>query len=143
MVQQKSLHEWIPIGVPLLRDFLRPPLWKGFAVRRGILASHGSIVLFIDSGSCVSYADVSRGLTMIRQGICDIAQASRYHPESSIVTAQKPVRQIVSKGFENSPESCSGFRAASRLAMRTEKFIAETWLVSFSGNAAAAIFVLI
>ena len=50
---------------------------KGYAVRTGILASKGDVVLFADSGTCVPYADALPPIERIRAGELDIAMASR------------------------------------------------------------------
>jgi len=58
---------------------------KGYAVRTGIKSSQGETVMFIDSGGCVPYENVLRGLYMLNNGVCDIAHGSRFLPESKIL----------------------------------------------------------
>jgi dolichyl-phosphate beta-glucosyltransferase len=50
---------------------------KGFALKAGILATRGDVVLFADSGTCVPYANALAQIEKIRDGEADIAIASR------------------------------------------------------------------
>jgi len=72
---------------------------KGYAVRSGMTSSTGEIILFIDSGLCIPYDQVLRGLDMIRSGACDIAHASRKLKESRILRGQRLSRRIASSLF--------------------------------------------
>ncbi|MBN2411728.1 glycosyltransferase [candidate division KSB1 bacterium] len=72
---------------------------KGYAVRTGMNSSSGDIVMFIDSGNCVSYDHVLRGLQLLRNDVCDIAHGSRYLPESRILKPHKWTRRISSYLF--------------------------------------------
>jgi len=72
---------------------------KGFAVRTGVLASKGDIVLFADSGTCVPYADALPSLKKIRSGELDIAIASRRLRETVIVRNRPLHRRILSRLF--------------------------------------------
>jgi dolichyl-phosphate beta-glucosyltransferase len=74
-------------------------LGKGNAVREGMMAAGGNIILFIDSGNCISYRDVKKGLELLRVELCDIAHASRFLPESRIVIPKGRIRRIVSYLF--------------------------------------------
>jgi dolichyl-phosphate beta-glucosyltransferase len=57
---------------------------KGSAVRRGILASSGNMVLFMDSGLNIPVDQAKRGIEIIESGNIDMAIASRHLPESII-----------------------------------------------------------
>jgi dolichyl-phosphate beta-glucosyltransferase len=72
---------------------------KGSAVRNGVLRSRGQLVLFIDSGSCIPYSDIYRGIQLIRDNRCEVAQASRYLPESQVIEPQNAFRRLISKIF--------------------------------------------
>ncbi|MBR9999781.1 MAG: glycosyltransferase [Cyclobacteriaceae bacterium] len=72
---------------------------KGHAVRSGILSASGDIILFIDSGSCIPYRDVWKGVVLIRKEACDIAHASRFLPESRIEVPKGWIRRISSYLF--------------------------------------------
>ena len=50
---------------------------KGYAVKTGILASMGDVVLFADSGTCVPYSNALPSIERIRRGEIEIAMASR------------------------------------------------------------------
>jgi dolichyl-phosphate beta-glucosyltransferase len=72
---------------------------KGSAVRNGVLKSGGQLVLFIDSGSCIPYRDIYRGIQLIRDNKCDVAHASRYLPESRVIEPQNAFRRLISRIF--------------------------------------------
>lgn len=79
------------IGLEVLREEHRG---KGHAVRCGMIRSRGRHILFIDSGGCIPYDEILRGLRRIEKGECDIAHASRRLPESIIVRPQTPPRRL-------------------------------------------------
>ncbi|MBN1893638.1 glycosyltransferase [bacterium] len=72
---------------------------KGHAVRSGMASSTGDIILFIDSGLCIPYEHILRGLDLIRSGVCDIAHASRKLKESRVVKGQRLSRRLASSLF--------------------------------------------
>lgn len=67
---------------------------KGYAVRAGMKQACGEYVMFTDSGCCVPYEDVLRGLELLKSGACDIAHGSRKMQGCHIVKAQSLYRQI-------------------------------------------------
>lgn len=73
---------------------------KGYAVRAGIKRSRGEFVMFADSGGCVPYGNVLRGLQMLRDGSCDIAHGSRKLAESDIRQDQAWYRRVCSRLFK-------------------------------------------
>jgi dolichyl-phosphate beta-glucosyltransferase len=88
----------INISPPIQCQVIRYPIHrgKGFAVRTGIMASQGEIVLFIDSGLCVPYENINRGLQLLKNDICDVAHGSRFLPNSRIIHPQTQTRQLSS-----------------------------------------------
>jgi dolichyl-phosphate beta-glucosyltransferase len=72
---------------------------KGAAVRRGILASRGEIVIYADSGSCVPYANALPAIRQILAGRLDIGLASRRLAETVIRRPQTRRRRMVSRLF--------------------------------------------
>ena len=72
---------------------------KGFAVKTGILASQGDVVLFADSGTCVPYADALPQMKRIRQGELDMAMASRRLKDTIIVRNRSVLRRVISWFF--------------------------------------------
>lgn len=72
---------------------------KGHAVKSGILEAVSEFVLFIDSGSCIPYSDILKGIEMIRENICDISHGSRNLPESRIIRPRNYYRKITSSLF--------------------------------------------
>ncbi len=61
---------------------------KGFAVRHGMSQTLGRYILFIDSGHCIPYEEIMRGMYLIDKGECEIAHASRRLPQSIIARPQ-------------------------------------------------------
>jgi dolichyl-phosphate beta-glucosyltransferase len=72
---------------------------KGFAVKTGILASQGDIVLFADSGTCVPYGDALPQIKRILAGEVDIAMASRRLKGSVIRRNRSLKRRVLSRFF--------------------------------------------
>ncbi len=72
---------------------------KGYAVRTGIKQTQGEYVMFADSGCCVPYNNVLRGLELLKSGVCDIAHGSRRMQGSNIEKAQSLYRRICARIF--------------------------------------------
>ncbi len=72
---------------------------KGFAVKAGILASKGNVVLFADSGTCVPYPNALAQIKRIRGGELDIAMASRRLKETKIHRNRSLKRRLLSSFF--------------------------------------------
>jgi len=72
---------------------------KGYAIRTGIKKTSGEYVMFADSGCCVPYEDVLRGLQLLKSGACDIAHGSRKMSGCHIEKTQSLYRRICSKMF--------------------------------------------
>ena len=72
---------------------------KGFAVKTGILASKGDVVLFADSGTCVPYANALPQIEKIRLGELDIAMASRRLKGTVIHRNRSLKRRLLSSFF--------------------------------------------
>jgi dolichyl-phosphate beta-glucosyltransferase len=72
---------------------------KGFAVRTGVLASSGEVVLFADSGNCVPYANALPQIRRIQAGELDVALASRRHGETVIHRDRPWKRRLLSRLF--------------------------------------------
>lgn len=72
---------------------------KGYAIRTGIKQSSGEYVMFADSGCCVPYEDVLRGLKLLKNGDCDIAHGSRKMRGCHIEKTQSLYRRMCSKMF--------------------------------------------
>ena len=86
-------------GVKLLVLQLKNHTGKGNAIRSGIQASSGNLVMFADSGLCVPYSEALKGISLIRNSECDIAHGSRKLPESDIVLPQPWHRRFFSTLF--------------------------------------------
>ncbi|MCJ7681301.1 MAG: glycosyltransferase [Candidatus Aminicenantes bacterium] len=72
---------------------------KGAAVRTGILASKGHVVLYADSGTCVPYPDALPSIERIRSGELDLALASRRHKKTVIHRDRPLKRRFLSQVF--------------------------------------------
>jgi dolichyl-phosphate beta-glucosyltransferase len=70
---------------------------KGYAVRAGVMASCGQIVLCADSGGCVAYTAALPAMGWIRDHACQVAVGSRRLPASRIVRGQPWHRRLSSK----------------------------------------------
>jgi dolichyl-phosphate beta-glucosyltransferase len=81
---------------------------KGAAVRAGIIASSGQFVMFADSGVCIPYAQAMRGLTLLREGKCEIAHASRKRTDSIITHPQPLHRRVLSRVFRTAVDTYMG-----------------------------------
>jgi len=65
---------------------------KGMAVKTGILAGRGDVVLYADSGSCIPYANALPSIWRIRDGKTDLALASRRLKES-VICRNRPIKR--------------------------------------------------
>ena len=72
---------------------------KGYAIRTGIKKTQGDYVMFADSGGCVPYNDILRGLKLLKSNQCEIAHGSRKMQTSHILKHQSLYRRICSKVF--------------------------------------------
>ncbi len=81
-------------AIELLLLRLTPHRGKGRAVREGMVRSRGRLILFIDSGLCIPYDEINRGIALIRAGACTIAHASRHLPASRILRPQFRSRRL-------------------------------------------------
>lgn len=71
---------------------------KGFAVRTGVQAAHGSVVMFTDADLSIPIAITADFLQALDDGY-DIAIASRWHPESTNVVPPPPLRRLMGSVF--------------------------------------------
>jgi dolichyl-phosphate beta-glucosyltransferase len=54
------------------------------------------LIMFIDSGNCVPYENISRGIDLFKDGECEMAHGSRFLTESIITRPRKQYRKLVS-----------------------------------------------
>ncbi len=71
---------------------------KGHALRRGVAASRGAVVLTVDAGGCVPLADAHRGLALLARG-ADVAHGSRRHADAEIADPAPWWRRLGSRAF--------------------------------------------
>lgn len=71
---------------------------KGAAVREGMLAAEGAWRLFRDADSSTEMAELDKFLPIARAG-ADAVIASRRVETASIARRQKPLRELMGKGF--------------------------------------------
>jgi len=105
---------------------------KGAAVREGINASKGDIVMYADSGATVPMDNALTGMALITEGKCQFAFGSRKLSESSIVRGQDIDRKIISKLF----------KWFTKIALQIPKEISDTQcgFKVYSGDAARKLF---
>jgi dolichyl-phosphate beta-glucosyltransferase len=72
---------------------------KGNAIRSGIKQSTGEYVMFADSGNCVPFENILRGLNLLTTGQCDIAHGSRNLAEANIRRDHNIYRHVCSEFF--------------------------------------------
>ena len=72
---------------------------KGYAVKTGVLATGGDIVLVSDCGSCIPLTDALSPMKKIQAGEGDIALASRRLKETEILKNRPVKRRIISSFF--------------------------------------------
>ncbi|MHC4122885.1 MAG: glycosyltransferase [Planctomycetota bacterium] len=72
---------------------------KGHAVKVGMKETSGNYVMFADSGCCVPYLEVLKGIDMIENGECDIAHGSRKMGGCYIHKGQSLYRRACSRLF--------------------------------------------
>ena len=89
----------IPPEISLKVQRLHRHRGKGCAIRTGIKQTTGEYVMFADSGCCVPYENLLRGLSLLKSGTCDIAHGSRKMPDSQIIRPQNLYRRICSVIF--------------------------------------------
>jgi dolichyl-phosphate beta-glucosyltransferase len=72
---------------------------KGAAVRRGVLASAGEVVLYADSGTCIPYSNALPSIRRIAAGELDMAMASR-RLKGTVIRRDRPLRRrLISRLF--------------------------------------------
>ena len=105
---------------------------KGAAVRTGILASKGQVVLYADSGSCVPYLDALSSVESILAGELDMALASRRH-KNTVICRNRPLKRRI--------YSCI-FRIATRLITGLPRSIGDSQcgFKVYDGSATRALF---
>ena len=69
---------------------------KGYAVRQGILASKGHIVMFMDCGGNVPLSFINKGLETVKDKDVDLVLATRFHKQSKITFDRIWFRKITS-----------------------------------------------
>lgn len=89
----------VPASVRLQVISLARNTGKGFALKSGILAATGAVVIFADSGTCVPYGDALPWIRRIRDGELEMAMASRCL-ERTVIRRDRPLkRKILGRAF--------------------------------------------
>lgn len=105
---------------------------KGFAVRHGVLSSHGRDVLFSDADLSTPIEEMEKLLPFISGGDYDVAIASRALPESNLDVHQPFYREWMGRTFN----------AFVRRVLRTDISDTQCGFKAFRGDAARRIFSL-
>jgi dolichyl-phosphate beta-glucosyltransferase len=74
----------------------QPNRGKGYAVKQGILMARGDNIAYLDSGNCVPYSELMKGMALIGNKKADIAHGSRHLKQSKIVIPRKWYRSFFS-----------------------------------------------
>jgi dolichyl-phosphate beta-glucosyltransferase len=98
----------IPEGAEVRIFTLEKNRGKGFAVRTGILASQGDIVLFADSGTCVPFENAIPMIEKLRRDELDLAWASRRHKDTVIKRNRSWTRRLLSRLFHQAAVLLAG-----------------------------------
>jgi len=88
-----------PAGIDVKVERYTHHRGKGYAIRTGIKKTSGEYVMFVDSGYCVPFEDILRGLQLLKDRACDIAHGSRKMRGCHIERTQSLYRRICSKIF--------------------------------------------
>ena len=90
------LNTSVDAGVNLKIIGYKEHTGKGKAVKTGIMEACSDLIMFIDSGNCVPYENINRGITLLKDGECEIAHGSRFLTQSLITRRRKHYRKLVS-----------------------------------------------
>lgn len=96
---ETALAAKIPANVNLKVHRMGKNCGKGAAVKAGVAAARGRIILYADSGTCIPYANALPSIKQILAGEIDIAIASRRHKKSAIRRNRPLARRILSRIF--------------------------------------------
>ena len=147
----------LPEGISLVILENRVQRGKGAAVRSGVLAAQGEIIMFADSGGNVPWQFLVAGLDLIKKGTCQIAHGSRKLPESKILLRQSMLRRFLSSAFQrlahmilplpgDLTDTQCGFKLYTRAAAKTlyqscvlEGFLFDLEIILSARNAGFAI----
>lgn len=77
----------------------RNKIGKGAAIKKGVAAASGEIIMFADAGLCVPYNNAVKGLVLLKKGY-DCAMGSRAEKGSKILKKQPLYRYIGSNIFK-------------------------------------------
>lgn len=81
---------------------------KGFALKAGVLATSGGVVICADSGTCVPYEDALPWIRRIRDGELDAALASR-RIAGTVIRRNRPFRRrLLGWGFRHAAVAVAG-----------------------------------
>jgi len=72
---------------------------KGKAVKTGIMEACSDLIMFIDSGNCVPYENINRGIDLLKDGKCELSHGSRFLAKSHIKRSRTAYRKLVSYLF--------------------------------------------
>jgi glycosyltransferase involved in cell wall biosynthesis len=84
--------------VPLRVIEYHPNRGKGYAVRTGMRAGRGAVLMFMDADYSVPIEDMEKGMRLLRNGY-DIAIGSRTLSESQVLAHQNVARELSAKVY--------------------------------------------
>ena len=98
----------VPAGIRVDAVRLDRNSGKGFAVRTGVLASRGDVIIYADSGSCIPFQDAWPSIERIRSGRLDMGLASRRHTGTVICRNRPWKRRVLSWAFHQAAVLVAG-----------------------------------
>ncbi len=98
----------VPLSARVETISLERNMGKGFALKAGVVASSGDIVICADAGMCVPYHDALPPLARIRAGELDGALASR-RLKASVICRDRPFsRRLLGWAFRRAAAAVAG-----------------------------------
>ena len=83
---------------------------KGYAVRRGVAASSGRLVAFMDADGATPVEEIGPLSAPILGGEADIVIGSRRVPGASVAVRQPPLRRVLGRSFSCLSQALLGLR---------------------------------
>jgi dolichyl-phosphate beta-glucosyltransferase len=101
---------------------------KGAAVRAGVLAARGDVVVFLDADLAVDVGHVDRVLGPLRNGV-DVAVGCRHVPGASVTQPQGVLRRTLGRGYLGCARAAADPRRGRDVRVRASS-AASRWISS-------------
>ena len=104
VVQNTTVDEGVSLKIIAYKEHTG----KGKAVKTGIMEAGSDLIMFIDSGNCVPYENITRGIGLLKEGACEIATDLGFYPKAILPDQGQPPESW----FHFSSANTSAFTAA-------------------------------